>query len=60
MQWFAPVGQGVVDWSAWMRLMRDIRYTGWAVFELDVTPDPVGELKNIRRFVEESLGHIYR
>jgi sugar phosphate isomerase/epimerase len=60
VQWFAPVGKGIVDWPAWMRLMRDIRYTGWAVFELDVTPDPLGELKNIRRFVDESLGHIYR
>jgi sugar phosphate isomerase/epimerase len=60
VQWFAGVGHGVVDWPAWMRLMRDINYSGWAVFELDVTPDPVGELRNNRRYVEESLGHIYR
>lgn len=60
VQWFAGVGQGVVDWPAWMRLMREINYSGWAVFELDVTPDPVGELKNNLRFVKESLGHIYR
>jgi len=60
VQWFAGVGQGVVDWPAWMRLLRDIGYRGWAVFELDVTPDPVGELKNIRRYVDASLGHIYR
>jgi len=60
IEWFAPVGRGVVDWPAWMRLMRDIRYTGWAVFELDKTLDPVGELIGIRRFLESSLGHIYR
>lgn len=60
VQWFASVGQGVVDWPAWMRLMRNINYKGWAVFELDVTPDPVGELKKIRHFLQNSLGHIYR
>lgn len=60
IQWFAPVGRGVVDWPAWMRLMRDIRYSGWAVFELDKTLDPVSELRQMRSFLESSLGHIYR
>lgn len=60
VQWFAPVGQGVVDWPAWMRLMRDIDYQGWAVFELDVTPDPVGDLRRMKDFLINSLGHIYR
>ncbi len=60
VQWFAPVGQGVVDWHAWMRLMRDMSYHGWAVFELDVAPDPVADLRQIRTFLEQSLGHIYR
>lgn len=60
VQWFAEVGQGVVDWPAWMRLLRDIDYRGWAIFELDVTPDPVGSLTAIREYVERSLGHIYR
>ena len=59
VQWFAGVGQGVGDWPLWMRL-RDIGHTGWAVFELDVTPDPVGDLTSIRRYVEDSLGHICR
>jgi len=60
VQWFAPVGQGVVDWPAWMRLLRDMRYQGWALFELDATPDPIGELKRIRRYVESALSHIYQ
>jgi sugar phosphate isomerase/epimerase len=60
VQWFAPVGRGVVDWPAWMRLMRDIRYQGWAIFELDAATDPVSELIGIRSFLENSLGHIYR
>jgi sugar phosphate isomerase/epimerase len=59
VQWFAEVGTGVVDWPGWMRLLRDIRYSGWAVFELDASTDPVGNLRSIRSFVENNLGHIY-
>ncbi len=60
VQWFATVGAGVVDWPAWICLLRDLRYAGWAVFELDVAPDPVGELQRIKRYVETSLAPIYR
>jgi len=60
IQWFAGVGTGVVDWPEWMRLLRDLRYQGWAVFELDTAPDPVGDLKKIREYVEGALLHIYR
>ena len=60
IQWFAAVGTGVVDWPAWMRFLRDVRYSGWAVFELDAAPDPVGELKRIKQYVEGSLLPIYR
>jgi sugar phosphate isomerase/epimerase len=59
IQWFAAVGQGVVDWPAWMRLLRDMRYRGWALFELDTASDPVGDLKRIKRYVEDTLSHIY-
>lgn len=60
IQWFAPVGSGVVDWPAWMRLLRDVNYTGWAVLELDTAPDPIGDLQRIRQYVERSLLSIYR
>jgi sugar phosphate isomerase/epimerase len=60
VQWFATVGTGVVDWPAWMRLLRELRYRGWAVFELDTAADPVGELKQIKRYVEQALLPIYR
>jgi sugar phosphate isomerase/epimerase len=60
IQWFAPVGQGVVDWPAWMRLLRDMRYQGWALFELDAAPDPIGDLKRIRQYVESALIQIYQ
>ena len=58
IQWFAAVGQGVVDWQAWARLLRDMRYRGWAVFELDGSEDPVRDLRAIRQYVEASLGHL--
>jgi sugar phosphate isomerase/epimerase len=58
IQWFAQVGQGVVDWPTWARLLRELRYTGWAVFELDGALDPVAELSAIRTFVESSLSHL--
>ena len=58
IQWFAAVGQGVVDWPAWVRTLRDIRYRGWAVFELDGATDPVADLTAIRRYVDASLGHL--
>ncbi len=58
IQWFAAVGQGVVDWPGWVRTLRDIRYDGWAVFELDGATDPVADLTSIRRYVDASLGHL--
>lgn len=58
IQWFAQVGQGVVDWPGWCRLLRNLHYTGWAVFELDGAKDPVGDLRAIRAYVEGALGHL--
>jgi sugar phosphate isomerase/epimerase len=60
IQWFAAVGDGVVDWPAWLRLLRDTNYRGWAVFELDAAADPVADLKRIMTYVRGSLAHIYR
>ena len=60
VQWFAGVGTGIVDWPAWMRLLREMRYEGWAVFELDTAADPVGDLQRIKHYVETALAPIYR
>lgn len=60
VQWFAGVGAGVVDWHGWLRTLRDLHYTGWAVFELDAAPDPVGELQKIKQYVESALAPIYQ
>ncbi len=58
IQWFTQVGEGVVDWPRWARLLRDMRYRGWAVFELDGALDPPADLAAIRNYVEASLGHL--
>lgn len=60
VQWFAAVGSGVVDWPAWLRLLRDLNYTGWAVLELDAAPDPVSDLQQIRQYITRSLASIYQ
>jgi len=60
IQWFAPVGQGVVDWPAWLRLLRDLNYKGWAVLELDAAPNPVADLQAIKAYIERTLNHIYQ
>jgi sugar phosphate isomerase/epimerase len=58
IQWFAAVGRGVVDWPRWVRLLRELNYAGWAVFELDGSTDPVRDLRDIRAYVDASLGHL--
>jgi sugar phosphate isomerase/epimerase len=54
------MGEGVVDWPAWMRTLRDMRYRGWALFEMDLSADPVSDLRHGKMYVEQALGHIYR
>ena len=60
LRWYTSTGEGVVDWPAWMRLLRDMRYRGWAQFELDLAADPIGELRKSRQYVENALSHIYQ
>lgn len=58
IQWFAQVGQGIVDWPRWARLLRDMNYRGWAIFELDGALNPPRDLAAIRSYVTSSLGHL--
>jgi sugar phosphate isomerase/epimerase len=60
IQWFAAVGTGVVDWPAWLRLLRELQYRGWAVLELDAAPNPLEDLKQIKQYVGSALSPIYR
>jgi sugar phosphate isomerase/epimerase len=53
--YFCRLGTGRVDWFAWIRLLRDAKYSGWAVLELDAIADPVAEIIGSRKFVEQAL-----
>lgn len=57
---FRVLGAGTIDWTEWMRILRDNRWAGWATEEIDHSPDPVGELRQGREYFESELAPIYR
>jgi sugar phosphate isomerase/epimerase len=57
---FCALGSGCVDWPAWMRLMRDIGFTGPAILEIDAVRDPRAAMEQSMNFVSTSLLPIYR
>lgn len=57
--YFRPLGQGVVDWFAWARLLRDIGFTAPTLLELDMVPDPVADMRAARTFVSTALAPLY-
>jgi sugar phosphate isomerase/epimerase len=56
--YFRRVGAGAVDWFTWARRLRDMRYSGWTILELDEGHDPIGEMTAARDFVETALAGI--
>lgn len=56
---FAVMGQGLVDWPEWMRVLAAAEWSGWAVEELDHSPDPVGELRQGLEYFRTELAPIY-
>lgn len=42
---FCALGQGVVDFPAWMRALADAGFAGPSILEIDAVPDPAGELR---------------
>lgn len=58
--YFCGFGLGRVDWPAWIRLLRDRQFSGWAILELDAAPDPVGDIANGLTLVRQALLPIYR
>jgi inosose dehydratase len=57
--YFRRTGTGVVDWFGWSRLLREIRYDGCTLLELDAVEDPIGEMTAARDFVETALARFY-
>jgi inosose dehydratase len=52
MQYFRIPGRqnGIVDWEAWMKVLRDANWTGWAMLEEDMAADPNGALRGALSF----------
>lgn len=58
--YFCGFGLGRVDWPAWIRLLRDRGFEGWAILELDAAADPVRDIANGLTLVRQALLPIYR
>ncbi len=50
--YFKRVGTGSVDWHGWIRTLDDVRFSGWTILELDDAENPVEQVTEARRFVE--------
>lgn len=52
-RYFKRVGTGDVDWTGWMGGLDKAGYEGWTILELDEAENPVEQISDARRFVEE-------
>lgn len=59
LKYFRILGSGRLDWRAWMRVLRDADWAGWAIEEIDMSPDPIGELRQGLEFYRTELAPIY-
>lgn len=60
LTYFRVLGTGTVDWQEWQRILKSADWSGWAVAEIDMSPDPVGEIRAGLDFFDERLAPIYR
>lgn len=47
--------EGLMDWEAWMRVLAANRWTGWGIAEIDMSPDPIGEVRHGLAFYRDRL-----
>jgi inosose dehydratase len=59
LTYFRILGSGLVDWEAWMHVLRNAKWRGWAIEEIDNSPDPVGELRRGLEYFRSNLASIY-
>ncbi|MEC3853661.1 sugar phosphate isomerase/epimerase family protein [Paenarthrobacter ureafaciens] len=57
---FRILGNGIVDWREWQRILRDANWSGWAIAEIDMSPDPIGEVRAGIDFFERELAPIHK
>lgn len=56
---FRILGSGTIDWEAWMRVLRDANWSGWAIQEIDMSPDPEGEMRTGLEYFVRHLAPLY-
>jgi inosose dehydratase len=59
LTYFRILGSGIVDWKAWQEILRDADWSGWAVAEIDMSPDPIGEIRQGLEFFRRELASIH-
>lgn len=57
--YFARVGLGIVDWQEWVRTLREVKFDGWAIIELDAAANPPATIAAAKSFVDTALLPIY-
>lgn len=60
MEQFRRMGKGIVRWAEVVTAMRDRRFRGYAVAEIDLAPEPVEDVRDILDYFESDLSDIYR
>lgn len=56
---FRILGSGIMDWDSWMRVLQRHQWSGWAIEEIDMSPDPVGELITGKDYFAQNLDALY-
>ena len=59
LTYFRVLGSGTIDWAAWMNILKEHGWKGWATEEIDNSPDPVGELRQGLEYFRTHLAPIY-
>jgi inosose dehydratase len=56
---FRVLGSGTIDWRAWMEILREHDWSGWAVEEIDNSPAAVAELRQGLEYFRTELAPIH-
>jgi inosose dehydratase len=59
LTYFRVLGQGRVDWREWQRILEAAQWRGWAIAEIDMSPDPIGEIRAGVDYFRSTLADIY-
>lgn len=59
LTYFRVLGSGIVDWRAWQEILRDANWSGWAIAEIDMSPDPIGEIRQGLEYFQRELSRIH-